>query len=547
VPKSISFHRLPGGNPIFLDYVEHYDRVSRYFARDYRLPPRQWESFQQPPREPNPFHGDLIQGLLDDAQRWGSGKASLQNIEALREPDTLAVVTGQQVGLFGGPLYTFYKAISAILWAQAIRKATGRKTVPVFWMETSDHDFFEINHTRLLDLEGEEVLLSVSNPPQQKRRVVGTIPLNGEVEKLVQRLWTLLPASNYRGPYLEMLGSCYHPGTTFGDAFARLFGFLFRDDGLVIFDAENARCKKAAAPLLVRALAESRRLNEILEASTQAVHRGGYPPQIQPQPDRLQLFAKVDSARIPISLEGTLLFDDRPPEAVGIEGLRRRAQEHPEDFLPKVSLRPIIQDYLFPTALYLAGPAEIAYMAQLKPLYEFLAVPMPVVMPRISMTLVEGRIRKILDRYNFTPEQLRSGEQNLINQLLEADPGSDLIGLFARGREKWQQVKDELTVGLMAIDTTLEHPVEKTMQHWLQGLDVLEEKARAAVRRKNETLVSQVKKATLNLAPGGNLQERRFGLPHFMARHGRALSQKIRTQAQIDLYRHQLIYLDEEE
>jgi bacillithiol biosynthesis cysteine-adding enzyme BshC len=547
VPKSISFHRLPGGNPLFLDYVEHYDRVSRFFARDYRLPPRQWESILPPSRERSPFHEDLIQGLAADAQRWGSGKVSLKNIEALRDPETLAVVTGQQVGLFGGPLYTYYKASSAILWAQAIQNATRRKTVPIFWMETSDHDFFEINHTRLLDLEGEEVLLSLSNLPQQKRRVVGTIPLNGEVEKLVQRLWTLLPASAHRGPYLEMLASCYHPGTTFGDAFARLFSFLFRDDGLILFDAENPRCKKAAAPLLDRLLAESLRLNEILETSTLAVHRGGYPPQIQPQPDRLQIFAKVDNARVPISPDGTLLFEDRPPEALGLEGLRRRAQQHPEDFLPKVSLRPVIQDYLFPTVVYLAGPAEVAYMAQLKPLYEFLGVPMPVVMPRLSITLVEGRIRKILDKYNFTPEQLRLGSQNLINQLLEADPGSDLIGLFARGREKWQQVKDELTVGLMAIDPTLEHPVDKTMQHWLQGLDILEEKARAAVRRKNETLVSQVKKATLNLAPGSNLQERRFGLPHFMARHGRNLAQKIRAQAQIALYRHQLIYLDEEE
>lgn len=133
----------------------------------------------------------------------------------------------------------------------------------------------------------------------------------------------------------------------------------------------------------------------------------------------------------------------------------------------------------------------------------------------------------------------------MINELLAKDPGNDLVGLFAQSREKWQEVKDELTVGLMAIDPTLEHPVDKTMQHWLQGLEVLEDKARAAMRRKNETLVSQVNRATLNLAPGGNLQERRFGLQHYLARYGRTLGQRIRDQAQIDLYRHQLIYLDE--
>jgi bacillithiol biosynthesis cysteine-adding enzyme BshC len=545
VPKSISFHRLPGGNPLFIDYVENFDRLKSFFAHDYRLPPQQWDSLLRPSRRLSPNHDDLIAGLLADARRWESGRMAQKHIEALRDSNTLAVVTGQQVGLFGGPLYTYYKATSAILWAHAIQKATGRTTVPVFWMETSDHDFYEINHTRLLDLEGEEILLSLTNPPEQKRRVVGTLSLNGEVEKLVQRLWTLLPPSTYRGPILEMLAGCYQQGATFGDAFARLFSFLFREDGLIIFDAENARCKRAAAPLLQRCIAESPNLNEQLDEITEAVHLSGYPPQIQPQMDRLQLFAKVDNVRIPISAEGALLFEDRPAEAVGLKGLQERAAQNPEDFLPKVSLRPIMQDYLFPTVASIAGPAEVAYLAQLKPLYELLGVSMPVVIPRLSVTLIEAKMRRILEKYNFKPEELRLGSQAIINQLLEADPGSDLVGLFARGRGKWQEVKDELTVGLMAIDPTLEHPVEKTMEHWLQGLEVLEEKARAAVRRKNETLVSQVKRAVLNLAPGGNLQERRFGMPYFLARYGRALSQKIRTQAQIDLYRHQLIYLDD--
>jgi len=545
VPKTISFRRLPGGNPIFSDYVENFDRLRPFYNVDYRLPCQQWDVVLAGLEKRDVQNGDLVAGLLEDALRWECGKLTVQNIEALRRPETLAVVTGQQVGLFGGPLYTYYKAISAILWAQAIQKATGRSTVPVFWMETSDHDFYEVNQTRLLDADGEEVLLSITNPPQQKRRIVGTISLNGEVEKLVQRLWTLLPPTTYRGPHLETLASCYHAGATLGEAFARLYSHLFREDGLILFDAENARCKRSAAPLLDRILSDSRELNRLLLEATETVHRSGYPPQIQPQEDRLQLFARVDNARVPISGDGALLNDNGSGQPLGIAELRRRAAENPGQFLPKVSLRPVMQDYLFPTVAYIAGPAEIAYLAQLKPLYECLGVTMPAVIPRISLTLIEAKIKRILDKYNFTPEQLRQGSQNLINELLEKDPSNDLVGLFAQSREKWQEVKDELTVGLMAIDPTLEHPVDKTMQHWLQGLEVLEEKARAALRRKNETLVSQVQKATLYLAPGGNLQERRYGLQYYQARYGRTLAQKIRQQAQIDLYRHQLIYLDE--
>jgi bacillithiol synthase len=259
----------------------------------------------------------------------------------------------------------------------------------------------------------------------------------------------------------------------------------------------------------------------------------------------LQLFYRDGDVRVPISTAGTLLHDQKPHEKTGIEELRRRAATNPELFLPKVSLRPMVQDYLFPTLAYIAGPAEIAYMAQLKPLYEHLGVPMPAIVPRISATLIEAKVEKVLEKYNFTPEQLRLGAGNLINLLLESNPGNDLVSIFADARQKWEEVRDALTLGLMAIDPTLEHPVEKTLEHWRQGLELLEQKAQGALRRKNETLVSQINKAVANLLPGGQLQERRFCLPYYQSRYGRNLSQRLRSQAQIDLYRHQLIYLGE--
>ncbi len=547
MPKSISFHRLPGSNPIFLDYLESFERVRRFFRVDYRQPVGDWVSHALKSGPLKIDRKDLAEGLLADADKWRSGRQTRKNIEALRDPDTLAVVTGQQVGLFGGPLFTYYKALSAVLWAQAIQKATGRTTVPVFWMETSDHDFYEVNNIRLLDTEGEEILLSLTHPPEEKRRIVATITLNGEVEKIIQRLWTLLPANTYRGPHLEMLGDCYHPGATLGEAFARLFGHLFGEDGLILFDSDNARCKQSAAPLLDRLLAEGERLNHLLHEATQMVHHSDYPPQIQPQEDRMQLFARVGEVRVPISTSGDLLLDDQTPERVGIPELRRRAAQNPELFLPKVSLRPIMQDYLFPTIAYIAGPSEIAYMAQLKPLYEHLHVPMPAILPRLSLTLIEAKINRVLEKYRFTPEQLKQGAANLTSELLETDPGNDLVGLFARARLKWEEMNLELTTGLLAIDPTLGHPAEKTLERWRQGLDVLEEKARAAMRRNNENLVMQVKKACLNLMPGGQLQERRYSLQYYYARYGRNLGQRIRAQAQLDLHRHQLIYLEEGE
>lgn len=542
--KSISYRRLPGLNPIFLDYVENFEQVSSFFEADYRQPLGRWSHLNG---TTNIHRSDLVDGLLEDAKRWEGRKQTMKNIEALAKPETLAVVTGQQVGLFGGPLFTFYKALSAVLWAKEVQKATGRPTVPIFWMETSDHDFYEINTIRILDLDGDEITLSLSNPPKEKRRVVGSITFNGEIEQLVHRLWGLMPANTYRGPLLEMLGTFYRPGETVGGAFARLYNYLFGDDGLILFDAENARCKKAAAPLLERILDSSDVLNELLEESTAAIQERGYPAQISPQKDRLQLFYKDGDVRVPISGDGTLLHEEKPAEPLGLRELRRRVGDSPEQFLPKVSLRPIIQDYLFPTAAYLGGPSEIAYYAQLKPLYDHLGVKMPVIIPRLSLTLVEGKINKILEKYNFTPEQLSKGEQELVNEQLESDSSNDLVGLFAEVRRKWEEINEQLSFGLMRVDPTLQHPVEKTMSRLQQGLSVLEEKARAALARKHDTLVSQVKKCSTHLAPGGQLQERRFSLQYYLVRYGRSLSQRIRSQAQIDLYRHQLIYLEEED
>jgi len=513
-----------------VDYVENFERVSSFYEQDYRQPVEQWKGI----RETTNLHKkDLVEGLLEDAQRWESGRQTI-----------LAVVTGQQVGLFGGPLFTFYKATSAVLWARRIEKETGRPTVPVFWMETTDHDFYEINSIRMLDLAGEEVTLSLSNPPKEKRRVVGGITFNGEIEQLIHRLWNLMPANTYRGPLLEMLSDIYKPGETVGNAFARLFTYLFGDDGLVLFDADNARSKGAVRPLLDRIIESGDGLNDLLEESTKAVEDKGYQAQISPQKDRLQLFVKEGEVRIPVSNDGTLLYEDRPHEQIGLEGLRRRAEENPEIFLPKVSLRPIMQDFLFPTAAYLAGPSEIAYFAQLKPLYRYLGVRMPAIIPRLSLTLLEGKIKKTLDKYGFTPEQLSKGPQELIRERLESDSSNDIVGLFAGIRKKWGEIHEELGYGLMHIDPTLQHPMEKTMARFQQGLNVLEDKARMALSHKNETLVSQVEKCCRHLAPQSQLQERRYSLQYYLVRYGRSLGQRIRSQAKIDLFRHQLIDLE---
>jgi bacillithiol biosynthesis cysteine-adding enzyme BshC len=542
-PKSWAFSQLPGLNPVFLDYIERFDRLGDFFAVDYRRLHNRWEETSE---WKNTVKEDLVEGLLQDARRWESRKKTIENIEALRDPDTLAVVTGQQVGIFGGPLLTFYKALSAILWAENLSRATGRKAVPVFWMETSDHDFFEINSIRMLDIEGKETALALTNAPSEKRRIVGSILLNGEIEQLLRRLYHLLPANSYRGFFFELLSSCYRPDVTFGEAFGKLFSQIFAEDGLILFDAENPRCKRAAVPLLKRILTSTEQLNDLLEKSTDAVKRKGYMPQIKPQADRMQLFIKEGDIRIPLGVDGSILYDDRKPVKLEKKKLLQLASEEPERFLPKVSLRPMMQDYLFPTAAYLAGPSEIAYFAQLKPLYHHLEVRMPAIIPRLSLTLLEKKVTKIFDRFNFTPEELSRGSQALIDHYLETDSNNDLVGLFAEARKKWEQIHDLLNAGLTRIDPTLEHPVEKTLSRCQQGLLVLEDKARTALERKNETTVSQIRKLCIHLFPNGVLQERRYGLPYYFSRYGRSLFQKIRRQAQLDLFRHQLIELGDE-
>ncbi len=538
--EGIAFENLPGLHQIFLDYTGNFERVSQFFHIDYRKPVDKWSHLRE---IENPLKEDLIEGLLADAKKWNCHKNSRGNIEALRDPDTLAVVTGQQVGLFGGPLLTFYKALSAVLWAKRIEEVTKRRTVPIFWMETSDHDFFEINSIRILDRKGEESTLSLSQAPPEKRTVVGSITLGEEINQLLRRLYHLLPANTYRGSFIETLSSFYRQGEKLGDAFAKLYSLQFGRDGLILFDAENALCKQAVSPLLDRILESGDKLNETLEATTRKVTESGYQPQIQPQNDRLQLFLKEDEVRIPLDSRGTILYEEKQKKKLGIERLRSIAREEPGNLLPKVSLRPIMQDYLFPTAAYLAGPSEIAYFAQLKPLYDCLDVKMPAIVPRLSMTLLDNRTGKLLEKYKLTLKELHRGPSELINQRLESDPSSDIVGLFAEARKKWEELNAQLSHGMIQIDPTLEHTVEKTMIRWQQGLNVLEEKARASLSEKNKTLVSQIQKCCQQLAPSGVFQERRYSLPYYLARYGRSFCESIRSQARIDLFEHQMITL----
>jgi len=539
---SWEFSRLPGLNPIFLKYIEDYDAVSQFFSVDYRNLIGNPSYFKNIQNEVKP---ELVEGLLEDAAKWHCRRRTIDNIEALREPDTIAVLTGQQVGLFGGPLLTFYKAISAVLWAHEIETATGRKTVPIFWMETTDHDFFEVNHIRLLNLESEEENLSIQNAPAEKRRIVGSITFNGEIEQVLRRLYHILPNNSFRGAFIELLDTCYRPDSTFGDAFARFFTNLFGEDGLILYDANNHRGKQAAKLLVDKMLDATDDINQLLFDITNHVTSEGFPAQIQIQSDRMQLFYAENDIRYPITVKGAIQYDKSSQADLGIEELRKIASQYPERFLPKVSLRPIFQDYLFPTAAYLAGPSEIAYFSQLKPLYERLQVPMPAIIPRLSLTIIEAKIKKILERQHLSPEQLRRGPQALITDYLETDPGNDLVGLFAEARKMWEDLHDHLIYGLIQIDPTLENTAEKNLSRWQQGMHVLEEKARHSLEVRNTTIVSQIKKACLHLLPNSIFQERRYGTIYYLARYGRPLAQKIRSLTSITNFRHQLIDMEE--
>ncbi len=450
-----------------------------------------------------------------------SGRAS-ENLELLFSGDVLCVTTGQQPGLFTGPMYTVYKALTAAAVAQLLSERLEEPVVPVFWVAGDDHDFAEANHTYLLTAANEVERLSLRERPAEApltplyREKVGA-----EVEELLERLAKLTPETEFRPAVLEWLRRHYRPDSDLDSAFSGAVAELVGDFGVVVFRATDERAKQAMAPFFVRLLEMAPELDRALAEQAEWLRNRGLQVPIEVGDGACMVMLECSLGRDRLILEDGYFIARRARERWSLSELIAMAEREAVRFSPNVLARPVMEAALLPTLVYVAGPAERAYLRQCEPLYRALGVAQQVALARWSGRVVEKRVGKVLEKYGITAEDLQLPDGQLETRLVREEMPNQAQAALGELRVVLQREYGRLEEAVKEIDPTLIKPVQSARNEALVASQELEKKIVHHLKRENEILVSQLAKARHNLFPLGKPQERVFNVIPYLIRYGR--------------------------
>jgi len=529
-------HSFPG---LFDSYCTQYESVAEFYAGDFRDPAVRAEIADRAADCPRDRDA-LADVLLDQNARWGLTQAVRDQIEALRNPDSVAIVTGQQVGLFAGPLYTPYKTITALQLARQLREDTGRLVIPVFWLEGEDHDLAEVAGTAIFDRNDLRTVRYSGHTPPEAGNLgpVGRLALTEQIREVIEAVDQALPPSEYKADVLEAVNQAYQPGTTLLDAFALLMRSFFPD--IVFISPDDARLKRLAAPLFRREVEDfagaQARLTEVSGRLEKRFHA-----QVLARPTNL--FMLENGQRHPLDVEGDHFRLRGSATTFTREELVSHIASQPECFSPNVVLRPIMQDLLLPTAAYIPGPGEVSYFAQFQPIYEWAGVPMPVVYPRASVTLVEPKVRKVLERRELYVAAFADDLEKIFRRIVLADMSIDVEAMFAEAARQFEAVFASMKPGIGQVDASLARTADATRATIAKELARLKEKVVKAEKRNQETLYKQLEKAQVNLFPDGKLQERAISPLYFVAKFGTDFFRQLDDAISLDTAQHQVLEL----
>ena len=508
--RPLPFRQLPHQPKLFLEYLDHFEKVKSFYVH-----PPAMAAVTRTARKlayPGDRRVEVSSILREQNSALGAGEETRSNLERL-EKGAVAVVSGQQVGLFSGPAYSIYKALTAIQIAEELTRG-GIPAVPIFWMATEDHDLDEVRHSTWFD-RGKLVRFEL--PAAEEGRPVGRIPLGAQIEPLVQEAAELLlnQGSDLLAQYLT---ESYGPEETYGSAFGKLFARLFAQHGLILMDPLDAGLHKIAAPLYQHALADRDGLNEKLLQRGKDLDRAGFDVQVKVTARSTLLFHLADGVRQVVTANGGKFQAGEKTWAR--EELVHMTHREPENFSPNALFRPVVQDYLLPTAGYIAGPAEIAYFAQSEVVYRHLLGRMPVLLPRAGFTLVDAKATKLLRKYSLTVEDVWSGSQDLRHKMERRSVSSALAKEFERDQKQIAKMLTQLGKKIEKLDPTLKGTVERAHTRIGFQMDKLRRKAGRAQDQKTGLISTHEQYLESLLYPHKGPQERELCLLPFLARWG---------------------------
>ncbi len=512
----ISLREIPHTTKLLSSFLEDFGRVAPYFAH-----PPTAAGVDAAAREVKLDPGvrrTVVDILRDQNRHFGSGgeidPATGRNLDRLAA-GAVAIVTGQQVGLFSGPAYTFYKALTAVRCAEETTRH-GTDAVPIFWLATEDHDLAEVNHSSWVTRNG---LARYELPPRTEDagRRVGEVVLGDAIESIMATA-----AQTLDGPFAEetarALRESYTRNETYGSAFGKLLARVFAGRGIIFIDPLDARLHRPAASVYLRAIEDAASLREALLARSKELESAGFHAQVKVTHETTLLFYTVRGRREPLrSRNGKFTAGDTE---FSREQLVAAVKATPEAFSPSALLRPVVQDSLLPTAAYIGGPAEIAYLAQTQVNYQKILGRMPAILPRASFTVVEPPVARFLAQYGLDIRDVFAGPQHLRAKMEQKSLPGALAGSFDAGEESLRQLLKGYEEPLGRLDPTLLDALQAAERKILHQFTQLKAKAARAENFRSGVLERHEKILLDALYPHGGLQERTLCALPLLASNG---------------------------
>ncbi len=492
-------------NKFFADYVHFSGKAAIFFSSHFT-------DFK--PRRVKVEREKLVNVLLEVNRGLKAPEEVITNILSLRKSDVYLVVTGQQPGLFTGPLYTIYKAVTAVVIAEKLSRE-GIKLVPGFWNASEDHDVQEVNHIYLLrENKPEKIIYKAKGNGKPYFNI--EIDLN-EVSRCIEEINSILPNTEFKGEIMETLFQLAEQSKDLADYFSRLMLHFFGGKGLIIIDPRYMR--DLMVPVFRKAIEEPMEINRVVNFNWYKMKDLGYSPQIHKRMEICNFYLVLGGRRVRVVFKGRFKVGGH---VFSKDEMLDLLESEPERFSANALLRPITQDYTLPTAILVAGPHEIVYLAQVLKAYRLFNLEPPVVFPRFGATVVEGKVLKVLRKYDLTVLELKKPFE-VINRLVSGEIEDKFMAIKGSIEETLKELKRSIKK-----EKNLSVQVEITEKKIMREVDRLKAQFVKSLKRRDRVMKEQVFKASNNLFPLGFPQERKINVLEYLVRYGYSFIEELR-------------------
>jgi bacillithiol biosynthesis cysteine-adding enzyme BshC len=537
--NDISYRNL-GFSPLFCDYIEGVNAASAFYPcvpddldaicriADSR------EKAQRPNRE-------VANILAEQNASWGAPEEVARNVEKLRD-GALAVVTGQQIGLFGGPLYNIAKALTAVRLTEVLSERLGADVVPVFWLATCDSDFPEVQSCTTMSADGSP-FVQVYEPrtPSDPDLPVGGIVLDDGVDEIVEALAASIPDSEFSQGARDVVAASYRSGVRMADAFARLVLSLLGRFGLVMFDPMHDGITPLIGDILMREVERPIDSSEAILCASRCLASAGYHRQLTLHEGILNLFVFVNGLRRSVKLSDDGFIVESVDGIVSSADLASFVSNG--EACPNVALRPVVQDSLLPTVAYVAGPNELAYFAQLGGVYQLFDVPQPAVLPRAGFTIMEPHVKRDLERLGISLSDFLKNPEGASASVLRESMSGSLSDELSMARKLVERTLSDISRRAVEAEPGMKQAGRSMVGRVLHQYDSFADSIYRAHRKRSETTVRKLKRLENALCPGGSLQERVYSVLAFLPRHGERLFDVLHDVADPFVFAHRAAVL----